>query len=98
MEQNPEFKYIYCSEQMIKMILNQFNSKQSDNTKKIDNKDSILLKNRSYERKGQLYKLSQKSDINKFKIRNFVLLGEQLFYYKNNKKEKFYNLISLQNA
>ena len=42
--------------------------------------------------------MSQKTDSNKFKIRNFVLLGDQLFYYKSKMKEKYYNLISLKNA
>lgn len=57
------------------------------------------MKNRSYERKGDLYKKSLNND--KFKQRKFVLLGEQLFYYKKNImgiQDKYYNLISLQNA
>ena len=35
-----------------------------------------------YERKGDLYKKSLNND--KFKQRKFVLLGEQLYYYKKN--------------
>lgn len=35
-----------------------------------------------------------------FKKRNFVLMSEQLFYYKKNSEDKdpYFNLISLQNA
>ena len=46
-----------------------------------------------------MYKKSLNND--KFKQRKFVLLGEQLFYYKKNMigmQDKYYNLISLQNA
>jgi hypothetical protein len=57
------------------------------------------LKNRSYERKGNLYKKSLNNHT--FKQRQFVLLGEQLYYYKKNTtgaQDKYFNLISLQNA
>jgi len=43
---------------------------------------NVLLKNRQYERKGQLFKKSMND--HKFKQRQFVLLGEQLYYYKKN--------------
>ena len=67
----------------------------------------MLLKNRkyifliiigSYERKGVLYKKSTSGHT--FKKRNFVLMSEQLFYYKKNTEDKdpYFNLISLQNA
>ena len=60
---------------------------------------NVILKNRSYERKGELYKKSLNT--HNFKSRQFVLLGEQLFYYKKKNagnQEKYFNLISLQNA
>jgi hypothetical protein len=53
----------------------------------------------SYERKGALFKKSLNHHT--FKKRQFVLHGEQLFYYKKNimgQQEKYFNLISLQNA
>jgi len=57
---------------------------------------NVILKNRSYERKGNLYKKSLNHHT--FKQRQFVLLGEQLFYYKKNTsgaQDKYFNLISL---
>ena len=65
----------------------------------------MLLKNRkylfyltvtgSYERKGVLYKKSTNKHM--FKKRNFVLMSEQLFYYKKSTEDKdpYFNLISL---
>eukprot|EP00347_Sterkiella_histriomuscorum_P016537 403352814 len=56
-----------------------------------------IINNKTYERKGKLYKKSLNSD--KFKERQFVLDKDQLFYYKNEKqKDKNFNLIMLSNA
>jgi hypothetical protein len=65
-----------------------------------------MINNRYYERKGQLYKNSLKKSLSDnsftFKPRQFVLQGENLFYYKKKGKSKdqipFFNLISLKNA
>jgi len=55
---------------------------------------NLILFIGSYERKGNLYKKSLNTDT--FKIRQFVLLGEQLYYYKKNTSgNAYYNLISL---
>lgn len=45
-----------------------------------------IVNNKTYERKGKLYKKSLNSD--KFKERQFVLDKEQLFYYKHEKQSK----------
>ncbi|CDW72170.1 leucine rich repeat-containing protein [Stylonychia lemnae] len=56
-----------------------------------------IINNKTYERKGKLYKKSLNQDV--FKERLFVLDKDQLFYYKNEKqKEKNFNLIMLSNA
>ena len=49
-------------------------------TKKVKNRCDLVIKNRFYERKGKLYKKSLKTDT--FKERQFVVLGEMIFYYK----------------
>lgn len=93
----PKFRYIYCTPLIMKQIVSQFNIQVQVRKAKVDI-DEVLLKNRSYERKGQLYKKSAASNLHKFKPRSFVLHGEQIYYYNKKKKDRNYNMISLQNA
>ncbi len=93
----PKFRYIYCTPLLMKQIVSQFNVQVQVQKLKVDI-DEVLLKNRSYERKGQLYKKSATSNSHKFKPRSFVLHGEQIYYYNKKKKDRNYNMISLQNA
>lgn len=63
--------------------------------KKAKSRCDLVIKNRFYERKGKLYKKSLKTDT--FKERQFVVLGEMIFYYKE-KGDKQINLIQLKNT
>lgn len=58
------------------------------------------MSNSTYERKGRLFKKSLNSDdSSKFKERTFVLEGDHLFYFKQEKnKDKNFNLIILSSA
>ena len=47
----------------------------------------------TYERKGRLQKKSLNSD-DKFKERTFVLEGDHLFYFKQEKNSRFNRLIT----